>query len=286
MTVYDLVTHRRLGALRAALASGADPDERAYGTPVIHMAVELDWVEGLCAFVAAGADLNLADERGDTPLMIAVIHKKPAVAQALIDGGADLERRNANGFTPLSYVVRMNAGVRIVAIPFTVIDGVQTESADRGPDLRANAMAVARVLLAAGAAVDAEDRGGMTALHYAAGMGDLEFASLLLDGGARVTLANANGSTALHAAASQGHRALVQLLLERGAAADAADAAGFTPLHEAAGCGAVDVVRMLLSAGADPMAKVTEAWKDIDPGMTPGDVARLRGRTDIVSLLT
>ena len=49
----------------------------------------------------AGADVNLADRRGSTPLMRAAWYGHASVLQALVDAGADVTRVNELGDTAL-----------------------------------------------------------------------------------------------------------------------------------------------------------------------------------------
>jgi ankyrin repeat protein len=63
----------------------------------------------------------------------------------------------------------------------------------------------------------------------------LEAAKVLLDAGADVNAQDARGQTALHGAASKGYTQLVQFLAERGATLDAVDQNGSTPLDAANG---------------------------------------------------
>jgi ankyrin repeat protein len=75
---------------------------------------------------------------------------------------------------------------------------------------------VVSILLAAGAAVDAPDTSGMTALMYAARAGHPEVAQILLDHGASTHLRSATGHTALQIAErygpSNGHTRVRRLL--------------------------------------------------------------------------
>jgi ankyrin repeat protein len=91
---------------------------------------------------------------------------------------------------------------------------------------------VVRLLLDRGAEVDAIARNeqiNTTALQAAAASGDNESARLLIDAGADVNAAQPGGFTPLHAAAANGNRELVELLLERGADPGARVDDGRTP---------------------------------------------------------
>jgi uncharacterized protein len=108
-------------------------------------------------------------------------------------------------------------------------------------------------LLGEGADVEEVDRGGRTALHYAASRGFLDIATLLIETDADVNAADNAGWTALHAAADASHQELVRLLLDRGAEVDAQDQNGNSPLSNAVyrSDGRGEIIRLLLSHGAD-----------------------------------
>ena len=77
--------------------------------------------------------------------------------------------------------------------------------------------AQARALLDWGAAIDAKDREGATALANAARAGKTAVAMLLIDRGANVNARAVNGSTPLFYAAEADRAVMVRLLLDRGA---------------------------------------------------------------------
>jgi len=98
----------------------------------------------------------------------------------------------------------------------------------------------------------------------AARRGDTEAVRLILDAGAAVNAAQGDGMTALHCAAERGHAEVAGLLIAASAALDAKTRIGsYTPLHLASRGGLVPIIRMLLEAGADPRAVTTTS------GVTP-----------------
>jgi ankyrin repeat protein len=60
---------------------------------------------GLAAYVDAGVPANLANQAGDTLLMLAAYHGHAAAVRALVERGADPGRVNDRGQTPLAGAV-------------------------------------------------------------------------------------------------------------------------------------------------------------------------------------
>jgi hypothetical protein len=61
--------------------------------------------EVVTALLRAGADPNVCDAIGETPLMRAALGAPPAATQALIDAGADRGHRNQDGHTAADLVL-------------------------------------------------------------------------------------------------------------------------------------------------------------------------------------
>lgn len=141
----------------------------------------------------------------------------------------------------------------------------------------------ARFLLNNHAAVDARDNWGRTPLFAAVYEEPLVFdrvptVSLLLKHGADVNARDNSGDTPLHLAAFLGTD-VVPLLLEQGTEVNAVNNNGETPLHKAAQYPEYEVVRELLRHGGD------KSICDVQ-GLTPVEIARERGLTNLVELLS
>ena len=121
--------------------------------------------------------------------------------------------------------------------------------------------------LDAGASTSAFDKDGWTALHHAAGVGELEHVEVILALGADVNAAIDQGyglkMTALHPASWYGPFDNVKALLAAGADVSVQDINGWTPLHHAArrdghidfAGNSTETIQALLNAGAKLEAK-------------------------------
>jgi ankyrin repeat protein len=112
-----------------------------------------------------------------------------------------------------------------------------------------------RELLQKHADVNAPAVDGATALHWAAYWDDLETARLLVAAGAKVDATNRYGVTPLSLACTNGNAAMIELLLNAKADPNLALPEGETPLMTAARTGKADAVKMLFTHGADVKAK-------------------------------
>ncbi len=140
--------------------------------------------------------------------------------------------------------------------------------------------AAVRALVDAGADVNAPQGDGMTALHWAAELGDAETVTVLIDADANLEAVTRLGAfTPLHVAAEVGQAATVKLLLEAGANPRAVSTlGGEVPLHYAAQAGSVEAIEALLGRGADPNGRSAT-------GQTPLIFAAERNRPEAITAL-
>jgi ankyrin repeat protein len=117
-----------------------------------------------------------------------------------------------------------------------------------------------RALIKSGADVNLAQGDGMTALHWAAELGDVEMATMLIAAGANLeSVTRIGGIRPLHLAAENGQAKVARTLLDAGALAEAGRAVtGTTPLHFAARAGSVETIDALLQHGADVDARELE----------------------------
>jgi ankyrin repeat protein len=251
---------------RTPLATRTDekPEEFASGwlTPLMFAAREGD-VEMARLLVTSGADIDAGAGDGKTALALAIFNGNYDVASFLVDNKADVNKADAQRFTPL----------------FWAVDRRNMETAPNFPWMvTADPMPLIRKLLDAGAnpnaIVNNTPRARMregsprivfaTALMRAAFAADLDLVKLLLDRGADPKVMSRDSETMLSAASGLAfihgyHRGkspeerlqVVKLFVELGNDVNWPDDYGITPLMAAGNYGSVPIVQYLIDAGAD-----------------------------------
>jgi len=242
------------------------------------------------ALVEGGAKLNMPDPEGVTPLIEAIANAHFDTAKYLIAKGANVDKWDWWGRSPLYCAADMNTiphGGRAdgpsldETTPLEIIE--QLLNAGANPNLQLKLLPPYRNV-GADRGVDIMLAIGATPLLRAAKALDAPAIKLLLAHGALVNLPNYRGITPTMAAAGLGsvdadtrgvyttpdvqQRSLasLQLLLAAGGEINATDSRGQTPLHGAAFWGWNDVVQFLVDRGANRNAKDLK-------GMTPVDSA-------------
>lgn len=271
------------------LEAGADPARENH--LALDFAVRMGHVAIARRLIAAGADPNRRDEQdGMTPLaeaiqagdepMIRLLREAVAASKA---PGARLSRRRGRESADGAALVNAAYHGRIALVRELLAEGADVEARFQGntPIIAAAMQAhadVIRLLIEAGADVDAAGEDGMSALLWAAEEGSDDCVGLLLEAGSRLDGRDQFGNSALQLAIRDGHAAIVTRLVQAGAGLDEPDDQGWTPLRHAAWAEEPEVVRRLLAAGA----AVDGAGPD---GVTPLIEAARSGQGELVDLL-
>jgi ankyrin repeat protein len=265
------------------IRAGANPNAplTQYGDTALMMAARTGKTEALTLLLETGAQVNAKETwGGTTPLMWAASEGHPAAVKVLLDHGADANARsnfvaaaNGRGFegrTPAApkpdQGVEEFASGSLTPLMLTAREG-DVDSA--------------RLLIAAGADVNAIAGDGKDALGLAIFNGNYEVASFLIDNKAKVNQADTQGFTPLFWAVDRRNMEtapnfpwmvttdplpLIKKLLDAGANPNALVnntprarmRAGSprivfaTPLMRAAFSGDLELVKLLLAHGADP----------------------------------
>ena len=247
------------------MGSWRNPDT---GRGLMHAAALYGGAADVALLVRAGVAVDAQDERGNTPLCLAVRNPRPDVIGALVDAGADVNAKGASSLTPimtaamagkvdaLRLLLARGAGVQVRWVPAHSGEAVIRElvgpvEAGGAKPVSAEVPAKPTVHPLIRAARDARKWAlGVTALHLAASTEKTEVVRLLLDAGAEADVKTDEGVTPLFVAAAKGRTDTAKLLLAAGADVNAAATTGDTPLHAAAAEGHLETVAVLLQAGA------------------------------------
>ncbi|WP_095012701.1 ankyrin repeat domain-containing protein [Tsuneonella mangrovi] len=122
-----IVVERKDGLwLRFLLDRGADPNLANYaGATPLTRAVNLGWVDGVERLAKAGAQVNVNNDTGETPLITAVHQRDVPMIRVLLQYGADADRTDNSGRSARDYAKLMGASAGIE-------DVIETAEAARG----------------------------------------------------------------------------------------------------------------------------------------------------------
>lgn len=196
-----------------------------------HSATEL-----VKTLVQAGAQVNVRDQEGNTPLIFAALLDAPESVRVLLEAGAHVnvlgKEERETPYEIAKGEVALGAGV-----PAHECAGLLAEDGTLSPlaiDIEEHPalsplnrefleaiqhldLDRAAAALAAGADVNATDRYGVSALAQAVVADDAEFCRFLLDAGADVNYANKRGVTAVLLATIHQELDVMKILLLNGA---------------------------------------------------------------------
>ncbi|WP_432201879.1 ankyrin repeat domain-containing protein [Erythrobacter sp. W53] len=115
-SALHIVTARRdVQWIRFLTSRGANPNiEDNKGVTPLQIASGLGLVEGVEALIAAGANINKANVTGETALLSAVHRRDLAMVRLLLENGADVDRADNSGRTARDYVELMSANTQLL----------------------------------------------------------------------------------------------------------------------------------------------------------------------------
>jgi ankyrin repeat protein len=204
--------------------------------------------------------LNAVDDQGFTSLTWAVLLAKEELIVLLLEHGADPNVADLRGHTPLLWAVdKQDINSLRVLLKYKRASNINLNHQDlRGMTALHRAAAYGnlrfmQMLREAGARLSVRDSRGWSALHMAAYYNRPEVIEFIVHQGFSIDEPNKDGWTALHLSALMGHQDLVKSLTKQlNANPMACSVWGQTPLHVAVEAEKEDIARILIEEGASP----------------------------------
>ena len=171
--------------------------------------------------VARGAEVGVAEVTlGDTALMVASQLGHTEVVRTLLEAGAPTQSQDIYGLTALHKAAnRGRLEVVKVLLAASADPNLQSELGNTPLNNRLHnlpeALELTKTLLGAGADPNLPDYSQRTALHNAATVGRLEVVKVLVEAGAEVEARDRHGDTARGLASDFGHREVESFLGRR-----------------------------------------------------------------------
>ena len=120
--LHVVVARRDVTWVKFLLQRGANPNIRdRKGMTPIQLATQLGFVEGVEELIRKGAQVNVADSQGETPLIAAVHQRNVELVRRLLGEGADPDRNDNSGRSARDYLELMT-GNTLLKREFEVAD--------------------------------------------------------------------------------------------------------------------------------------------------------------------
>jgi ankyrin repeat protein len=198
--------------------------------------------------LAHNPDVNKMTSNFETPLIISVKNQNAAIAEALVRGGADIDLADKYGATPIHYASLIGSFDMADLLLYYDVDCNKKANDGTTPLMAAIYSGypdIADLLFQNGANLEARDNAGFTPLLIAAQNGDTLMMNLLIKEGVDIYEKNDYNYNALALAIESNQLPAVELLLEKGDKWTSAEKGGVNPYTVAYALGRKNIVELL-----------------------------------------
>ncbi|MBD0391224.1 ankyrin repeat domain-containing protein [Wolbachia endosymbiont of Pentalonia nigronervosa] len=223
---------------------------------LLHLAAVSGYEKAVDYLINKGANVNLQNKYGISPLYSAIHHGHEQVADHLIKKGANVNLQDKNGFSLLHFAAEYG---HEKVVDYLIKKGATVNLQDKHGTFPLHLAAeygyenIVNHLIKKGDTVNLQDKYGVSPLHLAAEYGHVNVAKLLLENDANVNMqCNLFHETPLHLAAGKNDLRMMRLLINNGACIDSQNQGGRTPMHMAFRGNFLEGMKLLRKNGADP----------------------------------
>ena len=215
----------------------------------------------------------------DYNLMIAASEGYYTEVIRLIENGADVSAKTAEGATALVFAVANNH-LNTVLLLINNDSDVNTVTTNAETPLliavKNENVEIAEALIRAGADIDYSNHRGVTPLHFSSIYGFFYVTDLLIYYRADIDRKTEDGTTPLMSAIWAGHADVADLLIQNGANMEARDSQGFTPFQIAAQNGDTVLMSMLIKHGVNIYAQNNYNWDALAISISTDNIPAFR----------
>ena len=261
-----------------------------YGQTALHRCIQsLNCAEIMSFLIENKAEVDVIDNKGRTPLMMAITAGSLAGVKVLLSKGANACIKDFEGFNALHHAVACNRKLitqHLLGLPCALSLVTDVENCSLCPIHYAlkegkSTLVALMVSVIKSQIKNIKDSAGNNYLHLAASSGDAKALAILLDIPECHKLlneTNKHGGTPLHFAASQGHVRSTEILLAHGAMVHKCHR-GHTPFMYACYKGQLCTAKLVYKSHPYQLN-----WTD-DENNTPLHVGVLSGNPQIITFL-
>lgn len=261
------VNHQGHNPLRVAVATGnldialrllelgASPNYRPEGTSsVLLLALENEYFELAASMVKHGAEVDIRNTHGWTPLIWASMKGRQKAVEFLLEHGANIHACNNDGWNAVTgaYFKNRTSIVDLLLSKGAVFGAKYAEAALLSAYDNGYKDVAMHLLDEINTSPNISNENGVSLLAKAVHKGDWAFTKELLSRGADVNVMNSDGLPLIAELAKNGHDQMISLFLEHGADVNLASIEKkFTAMHLAACNNQVKTIRFLAQCGAN-----------------------------------
>lgn len=233
---------------------------------------------------------------GCTALYSSILNNNIEIAKLLIKAGADVEKPENHGVTPLMLACELD-NIEIINVLIKAGANINLETNDKsntaltiaytvGSEKYEESYDVLKLLIKAGGDLNKAKIYGNTLLSKSIERNKIELIKILIEEGADVNKSDKYSYAPLVTALEQGNIEIIKLLLASGADVNQPNKHGITPFIASIKKENIEIVKLLISFGADVnMSFGVDVNKSFENGGSPLLAAVKTGEIELVKIL-